>query len=307
MSKILVTGGAGFIGSHLVDALIKKGQRVIVVDNLLTGKKENINPRAKFYKIDVCSNKLNSVFKREKPDFVFHLAAQINVRYSIEDPIFDAQSNIIGGLNILENCRKYGVKKIIFSSTGGAMYGLSPKIIPTPEAHPALPIAPYGISKLTTEKYLDFYFKVFGIPYIALRLANVYGPRQDTKGEAGVIAIFADKLLKNQPPRINGDGRQTRDYIYVGDIVEAFLLAIKSRRVGVYNIGTAKETTVNEIYKNLLLATGKKIKAKNGPAIKGEVRRSALDYIKAQKDLGWRPKVNLKEGTRKTVNWFMAK
>jgi UDP-glucose 4-epimerase len=306
MFKVLVTGGAGFIGSHLVDALIKKGHRVIVVDNLLAGKKENINPRAKFYKIDVGSNKLNSVFKREKPDFIFHLAAQINVRYSIEDPIFDAQSNIIGGLNILENCRKYGVKKIIFSSTGGAMYGPGPKIIPTPESHPALPIAPYGISKLTTEKYLDFYFKVFGIPYIALRLANVYGPRQDTRGEAGVIAIFADKLLKNQMPRINGNGRQTRDYIYVGDVSDAFLLALKSKKNGVYNIGTARETSVNEVYKRITEATAKKIKAKHGPAIKGEARRSALNSGQAKKDLGWRPKVNLKEGIKKTVNWLGA-
>jgi len=304
--KILVTGGAGFIGSHLVDALIKRSYRVIVVDNLATGKKENINPQAKFYKLDICDKGLKTIFKKEKPDDVFHLAAQINVRYSIKNPIFDAQSNIIGSLNLLENCRQYKIKKIVFASTGGAMYGLKPKIIPTPESYPAEPTVPYGIAKLTTENYFDFYFKILGIPFIALRLANVYGPRQDLRGEAGVIAIFTRKLLKGEQPEINGDGRQTRDYIYVDDVVKAFLLAQKSKKIGLYNIGRGQEITVNEIYNQLISLTGKKIRARHGPAILGEVRRSALDYKKARKDLGWEPKVELEEGIKRTIEWFLT-
>ena len=195
--KVLVTGGVGFVGSHLVNKLIEKGHQIIVIDNLSTGKKENLNSQAKFYKLDICSPKISQIFKKEKPEIVFHYAAQIDVRKSVENPIIDAKINILGSLNILENCKKYKVKKIIFASSGGAIYGEA-NIIPTPENYPAYPLSPYGIAKLTIEKYLNYYYKVFGLPFVALRLANVYGPRQNSKGEAGVVAIFCNKMLSGE-------------------------------------------------------------------------------------------------------------
>ncbi len=304
--KILITGGAGFIGSHLVDALIKRKHKLIVVDNLSSGLKENLNPKAKFYYLDIRSKKLDNVFQKERPEIVFHCAAQINLRKSIAHPLKDARINILGSLNLLENCRKYKIKKFIFSSTGGAIYG-DTKNIPTPEDFPANPPSPYGIAKLTIEKYLHYYYQVFGLPYFSLRYSNVYGPRQNPKNEAGVIAIFSEKILKGEQIVINGDGRQTRDYVYIDDVVRANLLALRRKGVGVFNIGTEKETSVREIFKMLKKITQTKIKAIYGPPIKGEQRRSCLAIKKAKRELGWSPKVRLDDGLKKTVQWFKKK
>lgn len=301
--KILVTGGAGFIGSHLVDRLIKEGHRVSVIDNLSTGKEENINPKAKFYKIDICDPEISQIFEKEKPEIVFHYAAQIDLRESVEDPIKNAQINILGTLNILENCKKSKIKKFIFASTGGAMYGEA-EIIPTPETYPEFPLSPYGIEKLTIEKYLNYYSKVFGLPFISLRLANIYGPRQNSKGEAGVVAIFCDKMLSGEQPIIYGDGNRTRDFVFVDDVVDANILAMEKGRVGIFNIGTAKETNINTIFKKLKELTTSNCKEIHGPAKPGEQKRSCLDFAKAKKELNWQPQFNLDEGLKKTVEWF---
>jgi len=307
--KILVTGGAGFIGSHLVDRLIKEGHRVVVVDNLSTGKKENLNPRAKFYKADICGSKISQIFKKEKPQIVFHYAAQIDVRKSVEDPIEDAKINILGSLNIIQSfCHLSSVishkSKIIFASTGGAIYG-DADIVPTPESYPEYPLSPYGIEKLIVDKYLNYYYKTFNLPYISLRLGNIYGPRQNSKGEAGVIAIFSDKMLAGGQPIINGSGNQTRDFVYVDDVVEASTLAFKKNKVGVFNIGTAKETDVNTIFKKLKELTGSNCKIVHGSAMPGEQKRSCLDFKKAKRELKWSPKYDLENGLKKTIDWFL--
>lgn len=301
--KILITGGAGFIGSHLVDRLIKDGHQVVVIDNLSTGKKENLNKKAKFYKVDIQGPKISQIFKKEKPEVVFHLAAQIDVRKSVENPIEDAKINILGSLNILESCQKSKVKKIIFASTGGAIYGEA-KIISTPEDYPANPLSPYGIEKLTIEKYLDYYWKIFKISYISLRLANVYGPRQNSKGEAGVIAIFCDKILCGKQPIIYGNGKQTRDFVFVDDVAEANILAMESKKIGIFNIGTEKETDINTIFEKIKKLIGVKCKKIHAPAKSGEQKRSCLDYTKAKKELGWQPKYSLENGLRETINYF---
>ncbi|RLC39550.1 MAG: UDP-glucose 4-epimerase [Candidatus Nealsonbacteria bacterium] len=301
--KILVTGGAGFIGSHLTDKLIEQGHKVTVVDNLSTGKKENLNPKAKFYQLDIQSPEIAGVFEKEKPEIVFHFAAQIDVRKSVENPIESAKVNILGSLNLLENSRKYGVKKIIFASSGGAIYGET-DVIPTPESYPENPQSPYGIEKLAIEKYLNFYRKTLGLNYIALRLANVYGPRQNSKGEAGVIAIFCDKMLKNKEVIINGDGEQTRDFVFVDDVVEAVLLAMEKEKSGIYNIGTAKETSINEIFRKIKELTNSNCQEIHGPEKPGEQKRSCLDYSRAKEELNWQPKYSLEEGLRETIEWF---
>jgi len=301
--KILITGGAGFIGSHLVDRLIKQNHKVVVVDNLSTGKKKNLNPKAKFYKIDIRSPKVSQIFERERPKIVFHFAAQIDLRKSIEDPIRDAKINILGSLNLLENCKRFGVKRFIFASTGGAIYG-DAHIIPTPEDYPEFPLSPYGIEKLAIDKYLNYYHKVFGLPFISLRLANVYGPRQNSKGEAGVVAIFCDKMLEGKQPIINGNGKQTRDFVYVDDVVEASILAMKSKKSGIYNIGTGKETDINTIFRKLKKLTASNCKKVHGPAKPGEQKRSCLDYSKAKRELGWRPEYSVERGLEEVVRWF---
>jgi len=303
MSKIIITGGCGFIGSHLTDKLIEKGHQVVVIDNLSTGKKENLNPKAKFYELDVCDSKISQIFQEEKPETVFHLAAQIDVRESVKDPIENAKINILGTLNILENCREIGVKKFIFVSSGGAIYG-DTDIIPTPEINSENPESPYGIAKLTVEKYLYFYKKSFGLDYVALRLANVYGPRQNSEGEGGIIAIFCDKMLKNEQVIINGDGKQTRDFVYVYDVVEVALLTIESKKDGVYNIGTGKETNINEIFEEIKELTDSSCEKIHRPAKPGEQKRSCLDCSKAEKELNWQPKHNLEKGLKETINWF---
>lgn len=299
--KCLVTGGAGFIASHVVDKLIEKSNKVAVIDNLSTGKKANLNPKAIFYKKDIQSPDISKIFEKEKPDIVFHYAAQIDVRKSVEDPIESAKTNILGSLNILENCRKFGAKKIVFASTGGAIYGEA-NSIPTPESHLAQPISPYGIEKLTIEHYLNFYNKEYGLDYLVLRFANVYGPRQNSKGEAGVVAIFCDELLSNRKVTINGPGNQTRDFIFVEDVVAANILGID--RGGVFNIGTGIETDINTIFLELKRIFNSGINAAHGPEKRGEQERSCLDCKKAKKMLNWQSKVSIEDGLKRTVKWY---
>ncbi len=303
MSKILVSGGAGFIASHLTDKLIEKGHQVVVIDNLSTGKKENLNPKAKFYEADICNSEIAQIFQEEKPEIVFHFAAQIDVRESVKDPIQDAKVNILGSLNLLQNCQKNGVKKFIFASSGGAIYG-DTDVIPTPETHSENPESPYGICKLTVEKYLHFFKETFGLNYTALRLANIYGPRQNSKGEAGVIAVFCDQMLKNEEVVINGDGEQTRDFVFVDDVVNAALLSIEQEKSDIYNIGTGIETNINEIFRKIKELTNSDCEEIHVPAKQGEQKRSCLDNSKAKQELNWDPEYNLEEGLEKTVNWF---
>ncbi|HOZ37105.1 MAG TPA: NAD-dependent epimerase/dehydratase family protein [bacterium] len=301
--KILVTGGAGFIGSHLVDKLIEQKHRVIIVDDLSTGKKTNLNRRAKFYRLDVQDKKFAQIFAKEKPTAIYHLAAQMNVRKSIADPLFDARTNILGVLNLLENCVKYRVKKFVFISTGGAIYGDGVKI-PTPETATEAPISPYGIAKLATEKYLHYYQHQYGLNYTVLRLANVYGPRQNYLGEAGVVAIFCHQLKNNQPLFINGPGKQTRDFVFVADVVSAALKALNDEKPNIYNIATSQENNINQLVATLQKVSGIKTPIKHRPAIKGEQLRSCLDYRQIKKHLGWTPKYDLAKGLKETWEWF---
>ncbi|MBI5746398.1 MAG: GDP-mannose 4,6-dehydratase [Nitrospirae bacterium] len=301
--KALVTGGAGFIGSHLADRLIEEGHEVTLVDNLSTGKKENINKRARFHKMDILSPRLEGLFKKERFDIVSHHAAQIDVRRSVEDPIFDAQVNILGFLNILENAVRYGTKFLVFASSGGTVYG-EQRFFPASEEHPTCPISPYGVTKLTSEQYLYFYRKSYGLRYSVLRYANVYGPRQDPFGEAGVVAIFAQKMLMEGQPVINGNGMQTRDYVYVDDVVDANMAVITKKAEDVFNVGTGRETSVNSLFDLLRQVLGLDLKAVYGPAKKGEQSRSLLDPTKLKKALDWEPRVDLEEGLLKTVEYF---
>lgn len=302
MSKILVTGGAGFIGSNLVDKLIDLGNEVVVIDNLYSGKKEYLNPQAKFYNLSILDDKVKEVFEIEKFDYVCHLAAQIDVRKSVEDMEFDNQVNILGGLNILKNCHQFGIKKIVFASSGGAAYGF-PGQIPTTEDHLTYPVSPYGINKVSFEKYLNYYYKVFGQKYTALRLANVYGPRQYKGGEAGVIAIFTSNAISKKKSYIYGDGLQTRDYVYVDDVVNAFILALESDFVGDLNIGTGVEKSLLEVVNAIESCLGEKLDIEHQEAKLGEERRSCLNFSKAKKEINWQSKVNLEEGIKRTIEW----
>jgi UDP-glucose 4-epimerase len=304
--KILVTGGAGFIASHITDAYINAGHTVTIIDDLSMGVIENINPKAKFFQHDIRSKEVENIFEEEKFDIVSHHAAQMDVRKSVDDPMFDASVNIIGVLNLLENCKKYAVKKVIFSSTGGAIYG-EQDYFPADENHPVRPLSPYGITKLATEKYLFYYEQVFGLPYVVLRYANVYGPRQNPHGEAGVIAIFAQKMLEGGQPQINGDGKQTRDYVFVGDVVRANLLALSYGKSDIFNIGTGIETDVNALFQNIRALANSKCKELHAPAKKGEQLRSVLDTKKIKTILNWSPQVELEEGLKLTVEFFKNK
>ena len=304
--KILVTGGAGFIASHLTDAFISGGHDVVVLDNLSTGFKHNVNPKAKFVEADICDKNLTELFDREKFDAVNHHAAQMDVRRSVADPVFDANTNILGTLNLLQNCVRTGVKKFMFSSTGGAVYG-EQEYFPADESHPTFPLSPYGISKMAVEKYLFFYNKQYGLNYSILRYANIYGPRQNPFGEAGVIAIFTSKLLKGEQPIINGGGLQTRDYVFVKDVVKANLLALNDDASDIYNVGTGKETNVNELFIKLNEITGAGKEEKHGPAAAGEQMRSVITSDKMFKKFGWRPSAALDEGLKETVGFFKSR
>ncbi len=301
--RIVVTGGAGFIGSHLVDRLIQEGHEVAVVDDLSTGKRKNLNRAAKFYKMDILSPRLERVFRKERPSLVMHLAAQMDIRRSVEDPIFDAQVNILGTLNVLEQAVQHGCRKAVFSSSGGAIYG-EQDVFPAPEGHPTRPLSPYGISKLAGEFYLEYYQRISGIQYVSLRYSNVFGPRQDPHGEAGVVAIFTQKMLAGEQPIINGNGRQTRDFIYVDDVVEANLAVMGKEVLGTYNVGTGQETTINDLFRYLVELTKAGCKEIHGPARKGEQVRSVVESAKLREHLGWDPRVTLREGLARTVEYF---
>jgi UDP-glucose 4-epimerase len=304
--KILLTGGAGFIGSNVADRYLKLGHEVIIVDNLITGKRENIPDKAKFYEVDICDDTISEIFKKEKPDILNHHAAQMDVRKSVSDPIYDAQINVIGGLNLLKNCVAYGVKKVIFASTGGAIYG-EQDYFPADEKHPLRPLSPYGITKLTTEKYLYFYQQTYQLSYSILRYANVYGPRQNPHGEAGVVAIFSEKILGGEQPVINGDGLQTRDYVFVQDVVNANEMVLDKGQNMIYNIGTGIETDVNELFRMIVKYSGKEVPEQHGPAKPGEQKRSVLDAGFIQNELGWKPNFLLEKGIELTVSFFKNK
>lgn len=303
--KILITGGAGFIASHIADALINEGHNVFILDNLSTGFEKNINPKAVFIKADIRDENISKLFEKEKFDLVNHHAAQMDVRRSVADPAFDANINIIGTINLLQNCVKNGVKKFMFASTGGAIYG-EQSYFPADENHPTSPLSPYGISKLAVEKYLNFYNVQYNLKYSILRYANIYGPRQNPFGEAGVIAIFTSKMLNGEQPKINGSGLQTRDYVFVGDVVKANLIALNDENNDIYNVGTAIETNVNELFSALNKIIGKNFEEKHGPAAPGEQMRSVITSEKLFKRFGWKPSTALSDGLSKTVEYFKS-
>ena len=304
--KILVTGGAGFIGSHVVDAYIQEGHEVFIVDDLSCGSENNINKNARFQKMDIRDPLLKGLFEKERFDVVSHHAAQMDVRRSVADPAFDASVNVLGGLSVFENARQYGVKKIVFASTGGAIYG-EQEAFPADELHPLRPLSPYGITKSTTEKYLYYYKMVHGINSVILRYANIYGPRQNPHGEAGVVAIFANRMLAQNQPLINGDGKQTRDYTFVGDVVKANLLALKYEGSNVFNVGTGKETNVITLFRKLRELLQPSCPENHGPAKDGEQRRSVISYQKINSVLGWSPSVSLDVGLAITAAYFREK
>jgi len=303
---MLVTGGAGFIGSTLADRLIREGHRVVVVDDLSSGKREYVPRKASFRKLDIADSNIADVIKNEKPDGVFHLAAQIDVRTSVDDPVRDARINVIGALRLLEACARYGVKKFVFASSGGAIYG-SADIYPTPETAACLPESPYGVAKLAFEHYLRCLASLHGLTFAAMRFANVYGPRQDLHGEAGVIGIFVRRALDDKGLAIYGDGRATRDYVFVDDVVDALVRAMKSGKSGVFNVGTGVETSVNRIAELVRSAVGADVPVDHLPARSGEVARSSLDNKAARRALGWKPRVGIEKGIRLTAAWFRNK
>lgn len=300
--KILVTGGAGFIGSHIVDAYIKQGHTVVIIDDLSTGDIKNVNPDATFIKDDIKNPELEQVFRKFEFDVVNHHAAQINVRRSLDDPLFDAEVNIIGSLNLLNLSAKYGVKKFIFSSSGGAIYG-EPDNYPITEDFPIEPLSPYGVAKFTVENYIKVYAKLYNFAYVILRYSNVYGPRQISKSEAGVISIFINQILENKECFVNGDGEQTRDYVYVGDVVRANLLALDVES-DFFNIGTGIETSVNKLLDVLSQILNREIPHRHRAPILGEVLRNVLNFSKARNILGWAPEVPLIKGIELTYQYF---
>lgn len=300
---ILVTGGAGFIGSHLVDKLMELGAKVIVLDDLSTGKLTHLPRGVNFHHGSITESTVEEIFHKEKPNVVFHMAAQISTSSSVRDPVQDAQTNILGTLRLLDAARHHGIEKFIYSSTGGALYG-DPEENPCTEDQPIRPLSPYGISKLVGEQYLDLYHRIYRLNYTSLRYGNVYGPRQDPKGEAGVIAIFCMNMLKNSPPRIFGTGDQERDFIYVNDVVEANILAMEQRTVGPYNIGTGISCSVNDIF-SMLSANLKFRKAPiYSPNRMGDVHQISLDATKALTEMGWRAKVDIQDGLSYTAEYF---
>jgi UDP-glucose 4-epimerase len=300
---VLVTGGAGFIGSHLVDRLLELEYRVVVIDDLSGGKLKNLNPAASFHHVDITQPSAAEVFQREQPDLVFHLAAQTSVSYSIRDPVKNSEANVTGTLRMLEAARRYGVEKFIYSSTGGALYG-DPQVHPCPDDHPVMPLSPYGMSKYLGELYLEFYRRLYRINYTSLRYGNVYGPRQDPHGEAGVVAIFSQAMLEGKQPEIFGDGDQERDFVCVDDVVEANILAIKRGDGLAMNIGTGQKTSINRVFDLLKGIIGYRWEPLHGPARLGDVYQISLHSGTAERELGWKAQVDLEDGLRRTVEYF---
>ena len=310
--QALVTGGAGFIGSTLVDRLLAEGHTVDVVDDLSSGTLANLAEaraagagRFTFHQLDVRSGDLSDVMARHKPEVVFHLAAQIDVRSSVSDPVHDAEVNIIGSLRVLEGARSAGSRKVVFASSGGTIYG-DPEHLPVKESHPQRPLSPYGVAKKAVGDYLHAYRELHGLEYTALALANVYGPRQDPHGEAGVVAIFAGRLLAGEPCMIYGDGKQTRDFVYVDDVVDAFSRAGERGSGLLCNIGTGTETSVSQLYAVMARGAGVSQPPLYGPARSGELQRSSLDPGRAAIHLGWKPWTSLEKGTSAVIEWFAA-
>jgi UDP-glucose 4-epimerase len=303
--RILLTGGAGFIGSHVAGRLLERGHEVAVVDDLSTGKRWNVPDGAQFYEMDIRSG-CTRVFEEFAPEALCHQAAQMDVRRSVKEPDFDAEVNVLGTVRLLENCMRHGVDRVVFASTGGAVYG-EQEAFPATEDHPQYPVSPYGVSKLAGERYLHFYNAQYGLPYAALRYANVYGPRQDPHGEAGVVAVFCGNIAAKRPSTINGNGEQTRDYVYVDDVARANVLALEQDPPpGAYNIGTGIETSVNRLYELLQDISGEYIPPRHGPGKPGEQLRSCVDHSRATRLLGWRPEVSLADGLRETLRSFGA-
>jgi UDP-glucose 4-epimerase len=301
--KILVTGGAGFIGSHVVDAMLADGHEVVVVDDLSTGRRQNLNPKARLYQLDIRSPELASVFERERPEVVDHHAAQMDVRRSVAEPLFDADVNVRGTLNLLETARAYGTRKIVYISTGGAVYG-EPQYLPCDEDHPINPICQYGVSKHVVEHYLFVYHHLYGLDYTVLRYPNVYGPRQNPRGEAGVVAIFTGRMLANQPVTINGDGQQERDFVYVADCARANVLALRHGSGGIFNLGSNRGVSINMVFAELAQITGYAPTPTLGPAKPGETSKIYLDGRRAQAQLSWTPTITLEQGLQQTVAYF---
>jgi UDP-glucose 4-epimerase len=309
--RALVTGGAGFIGSTLVDRLLAEGHEVDAVDNLATGNVTNLvdaraaGARFAFHEVDVCDGEVTDLVAERRPEVVFHLAAQADVRVSVARPAFDAHVNLVGSLNVFEGAQQGGARKVVFASSGGTIYGEpAPDALPVTEAHPQHPVSPYGVAKKAAGDYLFAFRALHGTSYASLALANVYGPRQDPHGEAGVVAIFAGRLLAGEPCTVFGDGEQTRDYVYVDDVVDAFVRAAHQGDGVLVNVGTGVETSVNDLYASMARSIGRDAAAVNAPARPGELARSALDPTLAGAELGWKPTTPLDEGTAKTIDWF---
>jgi len=309
LDTALVTGGAGFIGSYIVDSLILRGMNVVVIDNLSTGQKENLLHKDVVFIEDDLTNKdiVDHLFELHKPRFIFHLAAQISVSKSVREPIYDAQNNIIGTLNLLEAAVRNNSEKFIFSSTGGAMYGENPQEVPTSESSPERPSTPYGIAKLAVERYLEFYYKEYGLHYTSLRYANVYGPRQNPYGEAGVVAIFTEKMIKSNPVTINGDGQYVRDYVYVEDVANANMLAMENGKEAIYNIGTGIGTTVLDLFNLAKRINDYSLEPQYASERPGDLRKSILSTKKAQQDLNWESHFPLENGLIQTHDYFASK
>ena len=301
--KVLVTGGAGFIGSHIADRLAADGHEVVILDDLSTGDVKHLQPKARFYQMDLRSPWLDELFRIERAEAVVHQAAQASVRRSVEDPALDAGVNVLGTAALLQAAVHHRVRRFLFASTGGALYG-DAEVIPTPEDYPTLPVSPYGASKLAGEVYLRTFHALHGLSYAALRYANVYGPRQDPHGEAGVVAIFSRRLLSGERARINGDGKQTRDFVYVGDVAEANARVLASDAMGSFNVGTGIETDITTVFQLLKRLTGSNQPEEHGPAMPGEQRRSVVDARKIKKLLGWKPTTSLEAGLDATVRYF---
>jgi len=304
--KVVVTGGAGFIASHIAEAYLGAGHQVVVLDDLSSGKPHQVPKGATFHQIDVQDPGVREIFRSERPDALNHHAAQMDVRRSVADPAFDARVNILGLINLLEAAREAGTRRVLFASSGGAAYGEQDEF-PASESHKLEPVSPYGVSKRASELYLSCYRALYGLEYVAMRYANVYGPRQDPHGEAGVVAIFSEKLLAGEVPTINGDGRQTRDYVFIGDLVRANLALLESPFCGPMNFGTGIETDVNQLFGLLCEAAGVQVAERHGPAKPGEQRRSVISPRLAGEVIGWRPEVDLREGLRRTFEFFRAR
>ncbi|MDR3243293.1 MAG: NAD-dependent epimerase/dehydratase family protein [Elusimicrobiota bacterium] len=305
--KILITGGAGFIGSNIADEMINKGHKIVIIDNLSSGKKENINPKSKFYKVDISDKKrVSAVFKKEKPEILIHHAAQIDVRKSVSDPVFDAQINIIGSINLLSACVENKIKKVIFASSGGTIYGECGLKAPDEKA-PANPLSPYGIAKHCVENYIKFFSAIYGLKYTILRYANVYGPRQDPHGEAGVVAIFSNAMLSNKDIKIFGDGKQTRDYVFVSDVAQANIMALTKADNEIINIGTNRLISVLDLIRIMSKETKYVKNPKTFPKRDGELFRSFLNINKAKKVLNWKPQIRIENGIKKTIEFFAVR